>query len=192
MSKKDKHLSVINFAKLAGVGRQAIYQKLRLGELVKMPNGKMNIDDPVNQVYLSLDRSQAKSNGDKNKKNNSVPALPVNMSLSEIENTLESIPRSKASAVLIKEVENIKKLQIHNAKQLEMLIDRDLVKKYFGDMSSIIINYIFPLGNRLAPRVAGICKVTDSKEVLKIQTIIDKEVMRALDQFKKACEVIDE
>lgn len=183
MNKQDRYLSVIKFAKLAGVNRSAIYQKLDNGELVRLPNGKLDITDPTNKLYIETDRA---GNG----KAGTVIIPPAVPELSDLEKSIDTAVTSKAGASLLKELENIKKLRIHNEKQLENLIDRGVVRKYFGAMSSIIINYFFPIGNRLAPRVAGVCKVTDPADVIKIQTIIDKEIMRALDQFKKECEGI--
>ena len=189
MKKEDRYLSVIKFAELAGVNRSAIYQKLDNGELVRLPNGKLDVTDPTNKLYIETDRSRA---GNGKGKGGTVIIPPVVPELSDLEKSIDMAITSKAGASLLKEIENVKKLRIHNEKQLENLIDRGVVRKYFGAMSSIIINYFFPIGNRLAPRVAGVCKVTDPADVIKIQTIIDKEIMRALEQFKKECEGISE
>ena len=83
MRKKNVHISVIEFANAAGVGRQAIYQKLRIGELVKMPNGKMDILNPTNALYISSDHSAAKRscNGTQTSASGQINPPPVTIGL---------------------------------------------------------------------------------------------------------------
>lgn len=78
-----------------------------------------------------------------------------------------------------------KKLKMEMAEQLGELIQRKEVEKSFSLISSTIINYIFPLGDRLSPMIAGIFESTDQDKINEIKLLIDKEIELALNNVKR-------
>lgn len=95
------------------------------------------------------------------------------------------IPGSKPHAELQRINEQIVKLKIDNAKELKEFIVKDKFQEAIGKISAVIRNHIFPLGDRLSPILAGICKITKPEKILKIKTEIDEEVERALVEVKR-------
>jgi len=80
---------------------------------------------------------------------------------------------------------NTEKVKIANAEKLKLLVPVDVVQKKFGKISSVILNFFFPLGDRLAPVICGECGITDPKIIKKVKSKIDNEVTRSLSEFKK-------
>jgi len=80
------------------------------------------------------------------------------------------------------------KIQLEIAQKMGTLILRDEVNKFSGRLSSVIVNHFFPLGGRVAPAIAAICKITDQAITQSIENEINKEVMRGLEEFKREAE----
>ena len=78
----------------------------------------------------------------------------------------------------------IQKLKVETSHKLGSLIERSSVEKAFDRQSAIILNYLFPLGDRLASKIAGYFENNDHEKINLIKSTIDKEIMRALDGFK--------
>lgn len=78
----------------------------------------------------------------------------------------------------------INKIKIETAQKLSILIPRAVVEKSFDRMNAIILNYLFPLGGRVAPKIAGFFESTDQETVRKIENEINKEMMRGIEAFK--------
>lgn len=96
-------------------------------------------------------------------------------------------------AVLDKDIVSIEykkaqteKLKIETAEKLKLLVPVETVQKKFGTLSSVILNYFFPMGERLAPIICGICGETSPEKIKKVQKKMDDEITRALSEFKKA------
>ena len=247
----QKYVTVGQFAQMAGVHRQAIYNKLKTGALIKRPDGKLDITHPLNIEYLNTDHKEYKNRGAKPRKPKEqklripkpVPPIPplkkyvsqvefakmCKVSASAIQHQTKRgglvkdakgkidithpvnaqylkvkkgfkppeliIKEEERNTILVpgnsmkqeKEKETVRKLWIHNNKQLGLLVDRELVKKYFGEMGAVIINYLFPIGNRLAPGIAGICEINDPVIIKQIEELINQEIMKGLKEFKKVC-----
>ena len=77
-----------------------------------------------------------------------------------------------------------KKLEIEMAEKLGHLLSRKEVEKTFTKLSSSIVSYIFPLGDRLAPVLASVFETTDQEKIAETKKTIDKEVGRALEAVK--------
>jgi len=80
---------------------------------------------------------------------------------------------------------NTEKIKVATAEKLGLLVPIDFVKKKFGKMAAVILNYFFPIGERLAPILCGICKITDPEIIKLVEIEISKEMTRGLAEFKK-------
>ena len=86
---------------------------------------------------------------------------------------------------------DIEKLEVQTAKlraelanNLGVTVLRAMVDRAFAQIHSAAVNFLLPLGARLAPVLAGICGVTKAETILEIQTKIDEEILRALGLIK--------
>ncbi len=99
--------------------------------------------------------------------------------------------RSKSDYSKLKDKASVDKMNMEMDRQLGGLLSKDIIDKKFGQMSSTIVNYLFPLGDRLASQIAGVFESTDNEKILKTKELIDNETMKAITEFKKACTTED-
>lgn len=207
-------LTQMAFAELSGVTKGAITKALKNKKLVLTDDKKIDDKDPLSLRYLRVQLEKAKTGADraiKESKRKPVIIEPVEEEDDLIDNLIDDIepgiveevfkkPKTKtvidsqAMADLYDDKEsveieykkaNTEKVKISNAEKLKLLIPIDVVKKKFGQISSVILNYFFPIGSRLAPLVCSECGITDPLVIKKVENIIDKEVTRSLSEFKK-------
>ena len=184
----------INFAKRAGISRQAVYQLIADGKLVQTSAGKLDVNNPTNKEYLS-NKKTTKIMGkkthetqaikaDKSKTDNKKPSTNKdNVSIVEDREDLNTI--SHASANKLKTIESIRKIQIANdAARLE-LVSRESVKKVFSKLYQIDVNQLRTLGPNLSPDIAALIGTDDNEVMLKISDLVDKEIFVILKQIKR-------
>lgn len=70
-------------------------------------------------------------------------------------------------------------------REMNKLIDTKLVENIFGLIGKNIRNLLFPVGTRLAPNICAICGTTDSEIVLRVQTEIEEEIAKAIEDLVK-------
>jgi len=173
---KKKILSQVDFAQLANVSTAAITNAIKTGRLRRDKKGKINSNTALAKAYIKSVKLRKASY-----------ANPPRLSAKDISESTKSI-QSK-SIVDIKRIQattELTLLKIDTAKKL--LISRDLVKKTFGKMSSIIRSYFHPLPDRLAEQVAAVMGIKDKKKILKARRLIEREVARSLEAFKRDSE----
>ena len=70
-------------------------------------------------------------------------------------------------------------------REMNELISVKIVENTFGLIGKNIRNLLFPVGTRLAPNICAICGTTDSEIVLKVQTEIEEEIAKAIEDLVK-------
>lgn len=83
-----------------------------------------------------------------------------------------------------KERQLARRYEIQNAKDLGELIHVDLVRAYFGGISTSVRTYILPLGTRLAPHVVAAARRGAGE--LEICDMIEAETAVAIGRMKDA------
>jgi hypothetical protein len=206
-------ISQAAFSRLAGVSKVAILKAIKSGKLALTKNKKIDDKSPLALSYLriQLDKSKKslatetikavklkKTPKTKNKpaKQSKPPKSKIPLNNPEYDEEQQKIIEAVADKELIdaeyKKVQT-EKIKISNAEKLKLLVPIDFIKKKFGKISSIILNYFFPMGERLAPIVCGMCGVTDPEKIQEVKNKINDEITRALSEFKKtAAEEIKE
>ncbi len=205
-------ISQAAFARLAGVSKPAIFKAIRSGKLQLTESKKIDDRDPLSIHYLrsQLERGKkdikketvklikAKKMPDPVQKQPDLTAnkedKPSNVvdqkqsvispSAGETDHLYQNLIDKDSLDAELKKVQT-EKIKISNAEKLKLLVPMDIMKKKFGKISGVILNYFFPMGDRLAPLVCGLCGVTDSEIVKKVKNKIDAEVTRSLAEFKK-------
>ena len=183
-----------NFAKRAGISRQAVYKLLNEGKLTVGSTGKLDVMNKTNLEYLSSKKGglipnskkpkkQAIKEGKADRKTTNQPTKDNNDGIVELQGDLNTI--SHASANKLKTIESIRKIQIANdAARLE-LVSRESVKKVFSKLYQIDINQLRTLGPNLSPDIAALIGTDDNEIMLKISDLVDKEVFVILKQIKR-------
>lgn len=183
-----------NFAKRAGISRQAVYKLLSEGKLVVGSTGKLDVMNQINRDYLSSKKDGLIPNS-KKPKTQTIKADKVepkaknkstkndNHDLGELQADLNTI--SHASANKLKTIESIRKIQIANDTARMELIPRDTVKMVFSKLYQIDVNQWRTLGPNLSPDIAAIVGTDDNETMLKISDAVDKEVFTILKQVKR-------
>lgn len=131
----------------------------------------IDTDNPLNKEYLRLQSEKKKTEQDE--------AI-------SIKDPTRTITKNQADIAKVLVTTANEKVKL--AQRIGTLILKEQVVKIFGRLYSVIMNYFHPLGQRLAPIVAGICGVTDSAKIMEIEKAIDEEIMRGITEFKKEVE----
>lgn len=193
-------LKPTQFADLAGISRQRVSVLAKSGRLLRV-DGRLDPDHPINADYLASrtepkkekkpavvvkpDKPEPKKKGDSGDKK-SAGKTSAKSKTKIVDYSTVGISKTEADINKILVTTANEKVKL--AQRLRTLILKEEVDKLFGRLYSIVLNFFHPLGQRLAPIVAGICGVTDPVKILKIEKAIDKEIMRGLGEFKKEAE----
>jgi len=92
---------------------------------------------------------------------------------------------SRQSAEHLKVLESIREKQIKNDKARLELVERDLVRRMFGELYLIHTNQFKTMGDKLSAAIAAAAGVDDSEIIGAISEIIEKEVFRNLSAVKR-------
>lgn len=195
-------LNKSQFATRLKLSRTAIGKAVAAGAVICI-NGEIDTDHPTNKSYAEIDRSAKKEakqavvvkpdKPEPEKKGDSGDKKPAGKTSAKsktkiIDYSTAGIMPTKTEVDIGRGLVITAKEKVKLAQLIGTLILREEVEKLFGRLYSIILNFFHPLGQRLAPIVAGICGVTDPVIILKIEKAIDKENMRGLGEFKKEAE----
>jgi len=196
-----KMISSGALAKIKGVTKQAVSKALKEGRLIGRKKGRqyeINLHHRLTKIYLKnmsrqeidqklkqvRDKSIIKSKENTKKKHKTKKEKELLSFSKKYEKERNDNIETKRLAELGKLNAATNKLNIEIAEKTKSLIPKDLCNDVFQNMSNIIINYFFTLGERLAPDVTAICKINDSKKQIAVKHRIDEEVQRCIKQFK--------
>ncbi len=181
------------FAKRAGVSRAAITKACQAGALVVRPDGKLDIDNPVNKDYIIRNKNKAKKSKDKPSQNaeSSPPKaetenaiLPFrDVNFEDLSCHLENLTQS--SIIKLKDIAHVRQLQVRTKKERQELISRRLISKVFAKLYMIDVNEWRTLGANLAPEIAAVAAIDDNEIIIKVGEIIEKEVFIVLRHVKR-------
>jgi hypothetical protein len=204
-----KYLTQKAFAELVGVSSAAIFKAIRDGRVVKTSRG-IDPDHPTNKYYLEQTsryrdpKTNGKKAGSKSENRSTKKKAKKKTAKSEQEKEQETereeeivirpkirSGRTKANAERKRIEAQTTKLNIEIARKMGILVLREDVSKAFGKIYSVAINHFLPMGDRLAPILAGICGTSDQERVIKVKEKIDNEMTRALEELKRGTETFD-
>lgn len=190
------------FSKLAGVSKPAIAKAIKTGKLILNSSKKIDDQDPLSIKYMRNRLEKGKDEYKKIIKEAKKVEIKKKFEEKDSVESDDNDQHSESDSVGYDDKEEIdkeykkvstEKIKIANAEKLKLLVPIEYVKKKFGKISGVILNYFFPMGDRLAPLVCGICGITDPEVVRQVKVKINDEITRALSEFKKvAAEDIEE
>ena len=99
--------------------------------------------------------------------------------------TIDVAALSKTSVDKLRQIENIRKVQVETAKKRGELIDRNVLRSFMAEMYSIDVNEFQTLGPNLAPEVAAMLGVDDADSIIKVGQLIEAEVFKVLEHVKR-------
>ncbi len=176
-------------AKEIGISRQAIAGAIKRNKL-RVTEGKIDLHDVLTVSYMkdnSSSRQVAKQNKEESAANGSIEKTEKTTEPELSGSPDESTGRGGESSIIRdrKLSAQVRKLDIEMAERLGDLIPKKEVEKVFNRLSIALVNYIFPIGERLSPIVAGAFKTTDQEKINKVRKILDTEIERALESVKR-------
>ena len=176
-------------AKRIGISRQAIAGAIKRNKL-RVTEGKIDLHDVLTVSYMkdnSSSRQVAKQNKQESADSGSVKKTGPTIQTDSEPESDESTGRGGESSIIRdrKLSAQVRKLDIEMAERLGDLIPKKEVEKVFNRLSIALVNYIFPIGERLSPIVAGAFKTTDQEKINKVRKILDTEIERALESVKR-------
>jgi hypothetical protein len=193
-----KLLTRAEFARKAGISREAINRALKSGRLKIMKQAgkeRINLNSARAKEFLKSrprQRKIASKKKTRKKKQGKQPAKRRRLSDAKV---IEKLSNQQLSAEIneitkydvekIKLFEQIKQIQLKTKKARNELIDRALVQKVFAKIYTIDVSELRPIGNKLAPEIAAICKINNAKTIIKINEKIEREIFKSLQHVKK-------
>jgi len=207
----DRYISLAEFAKIAGVTRQAIYQHKDNGIFpVVEIDGKTKIDlhdrkvkqylkdksvtepvkvsGPKKQEIRKVVEASKQETGEKEKpvrlKENEIPDYLKDIADSGNLTISQMMQLSKSEVDKIKVYEQIKSIRVKTAQQRKELISRKLVRIVFGKLYEIDMNEFLTVKNKVVPDLAGIFGCNDEEKMLAAEKRIDDELWKVLNHVK--------
>ena len=181
-------MNLVSRAELArkiGISRQAIAKAIKQDKLRLVGEGrtaKVDLHDIKTVDYIrdnSSNRQVAIESKKKDQDEGEENTNPKNENDDKGEELGETVEIRNRKLRL-----QTRELEIKMAEKLGELISRKEIESVFSEISSTIVSYFFPLGDRLSTSLAGIFETTDQDKINTAKTTIDKEVGRALEAMK--------
>jgi len=196
-------ISPAKFSRKLGVSRAAISSAIKRGALRTVPDGKrpkIDLHDKLTIDYMRDKNAQrtgtpteatsSSSTSDTDKRGNGSKADSGDNDLinqGEIPGAGPSPVEAKTERILTQNARE----KINLAKEMGLLIEKDMVDKLFDKLYAILLNHFHPAGDRLSPVLCDVAGVTDPAVRIKMKKIIDEEVTRGLREFKREAENAD-
>jgi hypothetical protein len=89
------------------------------------------------------------------------------------------------NAKKLKELEQVKKLQVETEIKRKQLVDRAIIERVFSELYLVDTNELKTLGGKLAPRIAAKYKIDDGQKIIEVERMIEAEVYRSLEHIKR-------
>lgn len=178
------------FARRCKVSAQAISKAIKNGQLRAVADGKkkkIDMHDALSVRYISDSNSSRQVAQEKKGIIEKTPKKIFDPFKEKIEDEYDDDDEDLLATQSLRDQKvraQIVKLKVETAHKLGLLIERSLVEKSFDRLTAVILNYLFPLGDRLSPKIAGMFESTEQEKINEIKVMIDKEMMRGLDAFK--------
>lgn len=198
-------LNITDFTKWTTVSAVAIRQAVKTGRISRRVDKMFNTRTKLNQAYAEKqgvkkqpdakiyvdqaklqkmrDRQDAATPGPKpeRKPMGRPPGRPTDREV--LENNGKGFGREELEKQKLQS--QIDQLNIKVNQAREALIDRDVVRRVFGESYQIDVNEFLPLATNLAAEAAGLCGVDDPKAVNKITALWEKHLYKVLKHRKK-------
>lgn len=162
-----------------GISRQAVDKAVKAGKLRLVGEGrsaKVDFHDALTVAYMK-DNSTSRQIAKQKKGEDVQSEEPVQ---EKVDFPGESVALRDEKLKM-----QTRKLKMEMAEKTGELIPREEVEKAFGLISASIMNYIFPLGDRMSSIIAGVFESTDQEKINETKLILDEEIGRSLTAIKK-------
>ena len=153
------------FAKLAGVSVQYVRRIIKSGELPARKAG-IDLEHVEVQAWLGRKKDQGK-------------AIP---SISGVDSEDVKLPKSVLERYRL--LQQIKSEELDTALRRDRLISREVVQDFLNKLFAIENNELMRIADRLAPELASVAGVSDSKKVAKINAAIEKDVAKVMERIR--------
>lgn len=198
-----KYLSQKAFGEMVGVSHAAIFKAIKDGRVVRTERG-VDPEHPTNKYYAEqsgryrdpekngkkvIKRGAAKTKNNQQKDNiqrqEPEPEQEIVLASTNVD------AQSKYEAERRRIEAQTTKINIAIAERMGELVLREEVAKAFGKIYSVAINHFLPMGDRLAPLIAGICGTSDQETIIRVKEKVDSETTRALEELKREASRFD-
>jgi hypothetical protein len=179
-------ISVIGFAKLAGLGRTAVY-KARDTKKIIIRKGRIDLSDQKTLDYLQAVKArkgierEAEASAIESKED-AVKFLPKEVRESGGNHKVKSEKRILEESRIAKQN---RELDLKFRKARNELLERKDVRMVFSKLYGIHVSKLHGLSHMVTPEIAVIFESTDNEKMLKATDAIDGAVFSALEEIKK-------
>lgn len=185
-----KH-SVVDFAKIVGISRQAINDLCKRGDLRRVEK-KIDTDDPVNAAWIQARLTCPPPPHPPGRWGTPPPPPPADdvgyagFDLDGILNgTVDLRTVAKVDVEKYHKLEAMLKIRVEREQRRGDLVDRKLVQTVFAKLFTIDSNEWCTLGAKLAAEIAGLFESSDPALVLRVEKLIDTATRKTLAHVKR-------
>jgi len=177
----------VEFARLLGITPGALTQAIKSGSVSVTRDKKINLRNVKNIRYANDCRARkektAKGQSEESKKNPKYEtAKAAYRQAQELDPELDG--PIKADYQIAKLEAQTRKLQISNARDLKMLLDRKFVDNVIGRIASVIANHMLTMGDRISADCAAVCGALTPENKIAVKQLIDKDTTRSINALK--------
>jgi hypothetical protein len=181
-------IKVIEFAKLAGVGKTAVY-KARDTEKITITNGLIDLTNPKTLEYLQAAKRRKELEREARENaiattEDAIKFLPSEAREASGENG-NRIPSEKSKLETARIEKQNRELDLKYAKERNELLSRDSVAQVFNKLYSIQVSKLHGFSHAVTPDLAVIFESTDNEKMIQTTELINNAMFSVLEEIKK-------
>ena len=189
----DMLMSMSQFAKEAGVSRQAISKAVAAGALAARPDKKLETTHPINAEYIKNKKREAEETQADKPKNPKSNTSGVNKSNPEVktDNSVDLIDihgdlseYNKHGLDRVKIIRQIKRMELEDNIKRGALVDKKIVRTVFAKLVEIHMNEFLTIKDKLVPDISALFEISDPEKVVAAGERMDEELWKVLNHIK--------
>lgn len=181
-------LTQAEFARQAGVTRQAVRAGILRKKLVVTEDRKIDTDEKLNRFYMHRNQSakivrNTTPFAHRKKQDGEQPAPSSSTSNGDYSDDLGTMTLEEAARV--EKIERIIKLRVETAAKRGELIDREVVREAFMKFYAVHTGELHPLGDKIAQDLTAIFGDDDEEKATEVRKSVDGHVFKTLQHIKR-------
>jgi hypothetical protein len=179
-------IKVIEFAKLAGVGKTAVY-KARDTKKIEVKRGLIDLAAPKTLAYLQAAklRKQLQVEAENHAIEAQEEAVKFLPSEFREANGNGRVPSEKSKLETARLEKQNRELDLKYAKERNELLSRDSVHQVFTKLYSIQVTKLHGFSYTVTPDLAVVFETTDNTKMMAATELIDRAMFAVLEEIKK-------
>jgi len=166
----DPIVTKADLSKILNCHYSTVTEAVKHGRLITTPEGTIDLNEPMNRKYIVNFKGK-----------------------NSVKNTDKEATYGKEAAEIRRIEVQTEKMELAMAKDAGRLVNREFVDRFFGRVSAVIWNNLFPVGDKSMVLIAAELGINEDEVKIKIKNLIDLEQEAAIGELKRVMqELLDE